>query len=42
MNASEQITKHIHGLGDWRGEVLEQLRNLKTGNEKTWFARPSP
>ena len=28
MNASEQITKYIHGLADWRGKVLEQLRNL--------------
>jgi len=28
MNASEQITKHIHDLGDWRGKVLEQLRKL--------------
>ena len=28
MNASEQITKYIHGLGDWRGKILEQLRNL--------------
>ena len=28
MNASEQITKYIHGLADWRGRVLEQLRNL--------------
>ena len=27
MNASEQITKYIHGLGDWRGKVLEQLRS---------------
>jgi len=28
MNASEQITKHIHDLADWRGKVLEQLRKL--------------
>src|SRR5882672_5436828 len=28
MNASEQITKHIHDLADWRGKVLEQLRRL--------------
>ena len=28
MNASEQITKHIHDLGDWRGKMLEQLRKL--------------
>jgi len=28
MNASEQITKYIQGLGDWRGKVLEQLRSL--------------
>jgi hypothetical protein len=28
MNASEQITKHIRELGDWRGKVLEQLRRL--------------
>jgi len=28
MNASEQITKHIHDLGDWRGKLLEQLRKL--------------
>ena len=28
MNASEQITKHIHDLADRRGKVLEQLRKL--------------
>jgi len=28
MNASEQITKHIHDLADWRGKALEQLRKL--------------
>src|ERR1700704_2198631 len=28
MNASEQITKHIHDLADWRGKVLAQLRKL--------------
>jgi hypothetical protein len=28
MNASEQITKHIEGLADWRGQVLAQLRKL--------------
>ena len=28
MNASEQITKHIHDLADWRAKVLEQLRKL--------------
>ena len=28
MNASEQITKHIHDLADWRGKLLEQLRKL--------------
>jgi hypothetical protein len=28
MNASEQITKHIHDLADWRGKVLEHLRKL--------------
>lgn len=28
MNASEQITKHIRDLGDWRGKLLEQLRTL--------------
>ncbi len=28
MNASEQISKHIHDLGDWRGTVLKQLREL--------------
>jgi len=28
MNASEQITKHIHDLADWRSKVLEQLRKL--------------
>src|SRR5258706_9593342 len=28
MNASEQITKHIHDLADWRGKVLAQLRQL--------------
>jgi hypothetical protein len=26
MNASEQITKHIAGLADWRGKVIAQLR----------------
>lgn len=26
MNASEQITRHIAGLADWRGKVLAQLR----------------
>jgi hypothetical protein len=28
MNASEQITRHIHDLGGWRGKLLEQLRAL--------------
>ena len=28
MNASEQITKHIHDLADWRGKVLDELRQL--------------
>jgi len=28
MNASEQITKHIHALAGWRGKMLEQLREL--------------
>ena len=28
MNASEQITRHIHDLADWRGKVLAQLRKL--------------
>jgi hypothetical protein len=28
MKPSEQITKHIHDLADWRGKVLEQLRKL--------------
>src|ERR1700704_5515911 len=28
MDASEQITKHIHDLADWRGKVLQQLRKL--------------
>ena len=28
MNASERITKHIHDLADWRGEVLKQVREL--------------
>jgi len=28
MNASEQVTKHIHDLADWRGKLLEQLRKL--------------
>jgi hypothetical protein len=28
MKASEQITKHIHDLADWRGKVLEQLRKM--------------
>ena len=28
MNASEQITKYIRDLADWRGKVLEQLRKL--------------
>jgi hypothetical protein len=28
MNASEQITKHIDELADWRGKMLGQLRKL--------------
>jgi hypothetical protein len=28
MNASEQISRHIDGLADWRGKVLSQLRKL--------------
>src|SRR6266849_3989569 len=28
MNASEQVTKYISGLADWRGKVVEQLRQL--------------
>jgi hypothetical protein len=28
MNASDQITRHIADLGDWRGKVLTQLRTL--------------
>ncbi len=28
MNASEQITKHINELGDWRGKLLARLRKL--------------
>jgi hypothetical protein len=28
MNASEQITKHISELGDWRGKQLARLRKL--------------
>jgi hypothetical protein len=28
MNASDQVTKFICGLADWRGKVLEQLRQL--------------
>ena len=28
MNASEQITTYIDGLGDWRGKMLARLRKL--------------
>jgi hypothetical protein len=28
MNASEQITKYIDGLADWRGKTVAQLRKL--------------
>jgi hypothetical protein len=28
MNASEQITSHITGLSDWRGQTLARLRTL--------------
>jgi hypothetical protein len=28
MNASEQITTYIDGLGDWRGKALARLRKL--------------
>jgi hypothetical protein len=28
MNASEQITRHIDGLADWRGKTLAGLRKL--------------
>jgi hypothetical protein len=28
MNASDQITRHIDDLADWRSEVLAQLRKL--------------
>lgn len=28
MNASEQITKHINGLGDWRSKLLARLRKI--------------
>ena len=28
MNASEQITTYIDGLGDWRGKTLARLRKL--------------
>ena len=28
MNASEQITKHINALADWRGKALSKLREL--------------
>ena len=28
MNASDQITKHINDLHDWRGTLIAQLRKL--------------
>jgi hypothetical protein len=28
MSASEQISRHISGLGGWRGETMAQLRKL--------------
>ena len=28
MNASDQITKHINDLRDWRGTLIAQLRKL--------------
>jgi hypothetical protein len=28
MNASEQITRYIDSLGDWRGELLARVRRL--------------
>ncbi len=28
MTASEQVSKHINGLGGWRSKTLAQLRNL--------------
>jgi len=28
MNPSEQISRHIDSLGDWRGELLARLRRL--------------
>ena len=28
MNASDQITKHINDLHDWRGALIAQLRKL--------------
>ena len=28
MTASEQISKHISGLGDWRSKTMAQLRKL--------------
>jgi hypothetical protein len=31
MTASEQITRHINDLGDWRGQVLGRLRELIRG-----------
>src|SRR5262245_12115797 len=31
MNPSEQITKYIDGLGDWRGRLLARLRKLILG-----------
>jgi hypothetical protein len=31
MTASEQITRHIKDLGDWRGQMLGRLRELIRG-----------
>jgi hypothetical protein len=31
MTASDQITRHIKDLGDWRGQMLRRLRELIRG-----------